>query len=164
MSEDLEAVCRPWTDRQLKYAAVDRCRCGAGLAHPLDTRQALRLRAWVCARVLRGEVGVLAEEHDSLDFAFYKVREETSINNAEGGTTRPPGTIARTVGKATCPQCQHTWSSDPYCANGLGHHWYSGPCPVCGYAVGGAGVWSSNEGPPIDKRYRTVVLVEEPRA
>lgn len=124
-------------DTDLLYAAEGRCQCGAGLAHPLDHKKAFRIRAWQCSAMLKGAEG----EHDSYPFAFYKIREETSINNYGGHTTRPPGTVARTVGHAVCPACQHEWESEPYSACGAGHHWFSGPCPACGYAVGGAGTW-----------------------
>ncbi len=158
------------TDKELMYAATGRCRCGAGLAHPLDHKMALAIRAWVCSAVLKGEGQAHEQslsslrgeppvgEHDSLDFAFYKVREETSINNRGGHTTRPPGTIARTIGKAKCPKCSHEWQSEPYIACGLGHHWFSGPCPGCGYAVAAGGSWSTSDGDPIDRRYPDVVL------
>lgn len=145
-----------FTDRELLYAATARCKCGAGLAHPLDHEAAMRLRAWACSRVLRGEGH--DEGHDLLPFAFWKVREETSVNNAGGHTTRPAGTVARTVGKATCPACQAEWQSEPYSASSEGNHWRSGPCPGCGHAVGAGSSYRSDEGEPIAKRYPTVVL------
>lgn len=150
------------TDSGLMFAATARCRCGAGLAHPLDHDLAMKQRAWTCSAVLKDEVNI--GEHDSLPFALYKVREETSINNPGGYTTRPPGTVARTVGKAKCPKCHHEWQSEPYSACGAGHHWFSGPCPGCGYAVGSAGTYRSGEGPPIELRYPDVVLVSGPSA
>ena len=146
------------TDKDLLYAATSRCRCGAGLAYPLDHDKAWEIHAWVCSAALKGETE--GKEHDIYYWAMYKVREETSINNDGGRTTRPNGTIALTVGKATCPKCQHTWESEPYSACGLSHHWFSGPCPKCGYAVGATGTWKTGEGEPIEKRYRDVVLAE----
>ncbi len=143
------------TDTELLYAAGNRCRCGAGLAYPLDSELSFKLAAWVCSKALKGDV---EGEHDSYPWAYYKVREETSINNVGGYTSRPSGTVAMTVGNATCPECGHQWHSEPYSACGLGHHWFSGACPNCGYAVGAAGTWSSNEGEPIKHRYSTVVL------
>lgn len=163
------------TDLDLLYAATARCRCGAGLAYPLNHELAMAIRAWVCSAVLKGEVeGVATEQvppmfgvqrpadHDSFDWSMWKIREETSINNRGAHTTRPPGTIARTIGKATCPQCKHQWQSEPYSACGLGHHWYSGPCPSCGYAVGAEGTWRSGEGEPIKVGCPDVVLPSEP--
>jgi hypothetical protein len=146
---------KQYTDLELEYAAGARCDCGAGMAHPLDTGEALRLGAWVCSDVLKGKV--TGEQHKSLPFAFWKVREESSINNHGNHTTRPAGTKCMTQGHATCPQCNTQWQSEPYVAGGLSHHWFSGPCPQCGYAVGGGGSWSSSEGKPIDCRFRTIV-------
>lgn len=145
-----------YTDRDLLYSATARCWCGAGLAYPSGHN----VGAWKCARSLRGEVP--EHEHDSYARIFYKIREETSIRNAGGATTRPSGTVCRTVGAATCPQCQHKWESEPYSACGRSHHWYPGRCPNCGYGVGGQESWSSEEGPAIVVRYRDVVL-DEPR-
>lgn len=148
------------TDVDLLYSATGRCRCGAGLAYPLDHEDALKLRAWVCSDGLkegRWQDGSIDPDHDSFPFAFHKIREETSING-NGDTTRPPGTVARTVGSAICPSCGHEWRSEPYVACGLGHHWFSGPCPGCGYSTDSAGTWKSGDGEPIKTRYHTVVL------
>ncbi|OGB47765.1 MAG: hypothetical protein A3F76_08295 [Burkholderiales bacterium RIFCSPLOWO2_12_FULL_65_40] len=116
-------------------------------------------RALACSRVLRGDVEGESEhgKHDLFDFAFYKVREETSINNHGGHTTRPPETKAYTRGTATCPKCAHTWESALYSACGASHHWPSGPCPNCAYAVGAGLSHCSSEGPAIEVRYRTEV-------
>lgn len=149
----------PLTDFDLLYAATTRCRCGAGLAYPLDHDFAMKLSAWTCSAFLRGDA--IDGEHDSFPFALYKVREETSINNTGGHTTRPLGTVARTIGRARCPKCAHEWQSEPYSACGAGHHWFCGPCPSCGYAVGSAGSRNSNEGEPIDQRFANVVTEAE---
>ena len=147
-----------YTDRDIIYAATARCQCGSGVAYPLDHAAALKSGAWTCARKLRGEVEGDVFPHDVLPFIFWKVREETSINNHGGHTTRPSGTVARTQGRATCPKCNHQWESTPYDACGASHHWFSGPCPNCGHAVGGGASYSSADGPAIDSRYSTVVL------
>lgn len=146
-----------FTDDDLLYAADARCGCGAGLACPLDNKVAFLIGAWRCSAALKGGT---EGKHDSYPFAFYKIREETSINNHGGLSTRPPGTVARTVGHARCPVCEHEWESEPYVACGAGHHWFSGPCPGCGYAVGGDGTWRTGEGESIKTRYRTVVVTE----
>lgn len=153
------------TDLHLLYAAAARCRCGAGLAYESGRDHFSRKRfpgqaAWSCSSALKGEVGD-GTVHDSLPWMLYKVREETSINNREKATTRPLGTVALTVGKAVCPICDKSWESEPYSACGLSHHWFSGPCPGCGYAVGAAGSHSSEEGPAIKVRYRDVFLSME---
>ena len=156
------------TDHDLLYAATARCRCGAGLAHPLDHDLAIELRAWVCSVVLKGDPVEIdledhdsSEDHDALEFAFFKVREETSVNNAGGYTTRPAGTVARTVGHAKCPICKHEWTSEPYSACAAGHHWFPGPCPCCGHAVGGSDSYSTKDGPPIETRHPHVILAAE---
>lgn len=147
------------TDLDLLYSATARCRCGAGLAYPHATTN--MHGSWDCSAVLKGEIPDVPEEHgkhDSLPWMFYKVREETSINNRGGATTRPAGTIARTVGTATCGQCGHVWQSEPYNACGLGNHWRCGPCPGCGNENGAKdGVPYVKEG-RIDCRYRDVFL------
>lgn len=149
-----------FTDFELLYAATARCsNCNAGLAYPHRPSEIHpRPSAWICSRVLKGEVP--AREHTSLPFVFWKVREETSINNMSGQTTRPEGTVALTVGHACCPvaTCRKRWKSEPYAAPGLSHHWQPGPCPDCGYAVGAHGSYSSTEGKPIDTRFEDVVF------
>lgn len=154
-----DKTVKTYSDNELEYAATARCKCGAGMAHPLDTHEAIKLSAWVCSDVLKGTAS--GAGHESLPFAFWKVREETSINNAGNLTTRPPGTKAMTQGRARCPACGHAWQSEPYKAGGLSHHWFGGACPECAYAVGGNGVYSSGQGAPIEQRYTTVVVEDK---
>lgn len=150
------------TDNDLLYAATARCHlCGAGLAYPLDNAEAMELAAWVCSAVLKGMADNAG--HDNLPFAFYKVREETSINNRGGATTRPEGTVARTVGRAKCGACGQEWESEPYSACGSSHHWFPGACLQCGNDCGGNGTWSSDDKRlRIETRYRDVVLEVTP--
>lgn len=145
------------TDFELEYAATARCACGAGLAYPLDPQEALTRGAWECSAVLKGEASP-ESQHDRLPFAFCKVREETSINNRGGHTTRPAGTVCMIQGHFECPTCKTKWTSELYQAHGLNHHAYSGPCPGCGYAVGAGGSWSSSDGKSIECRYKSVVV------
>lgn len=150
---------KTYTDFEIEYAAGAHCDiCGAGLAHPLNGREALQLGAWVCSKELKSEFPDGA--HSRYPFAFYKIREESSINNRSGSTTRPKGTLCLTKGEATCPKCGTWWEGEPYNANGLSHHWFSGDCPTCGYNVGGNGSYSSNDGKPIETRYRTIVVAD----
>ncbi len=153
------ATQQQFSDYDLLYAATARCACGAGLAYPFD-RDRRPMSAWMCSAVLKDEAS--DGQHDALLWSLYKVREETSINNTSGLTTRPAGTACLTVGAAECPQCGHKWESEPYSACGLSHHWFSGPCPQCGYAVGSAGSWSSTEGEPIEHRFRAAVTPAPP--
>lgn len=144
------------SDEDLLYSATVRCRCGEGLAYPLDHDLARERKAWACAGFLKRTV--TTGDHDLLPFAFYKIREETSINNTDGHTTRPPGTAAKIIGKAKCPKCNHEWQSDPYSACGASHHWFPCACPECGYDVGGHGVYRSGDDERIETRYYTVVV------
>lgn len=153
---------RVYTDLELLYAATARCRCGAGVAYPLDHDDAARRAAWMCSSVLKGTEE--PSQHEEFPFAFWKIREETSINNRCGATTRPGGTLARTVGRATCGQCGHERESEPYSACGAGHHWFPGACPQCGNDAGANGVWSSADTRPrVETRYRDVVLTDNRR-
>jgi hypothetical protein len=164
-----------FTDKELLYAATARCRCGAGLAYPHDTETALQFRSWICSAVLKGQtdgekayappflsIVVTEGKHDQLPFAFYKVREESSVNNTGGWTTRPPGTICRTVGTAHCPRCDHRWESEPYDAATMHRHWNSGPCPRCtndNYCGNNRPYEKENR---IDQRFRDIVLEVTP--
>lgn len=51
-----------YTDEQLVYAAGARCSaCGAGLAHPLDHEEALRVREWRCSGGLANLAGHISQ-------------------------------------------------------------------------------------------------------
>ena len=146
-----------FTPEELLFAAGARCRCGAGMAYPMG----LGINGfWDCSAILMGTASKEIQHSDRLPFALYEVHAETSIR-AGGRTTRPEGTVARTVGSARCPKCHERWESEPYNAPAQGHHWRPGPCPKCGYAVGAGITWSSSEGEPIETRYRDVVLRAE---
>ena len=149
---------KKYNDKELLYASLGRCQhCQAGLAYPLDHDDALELAAWLCSAVLKGDVE--PEGHDALPFVFWKVREETSISNTPGRTTRPIGTLAMTVGHAKCGACGHEWESEPYSACGRSHHWFPGACPQCGNDCGGNGTWSSaDKRTRIETRYPIVVI------
>jgi len=153
---------KKYTDLELIYAASCRCNCGAGMAYPLNHEDAMELRAWICSKYLKGE---LANEDPSqhlvADFSITKIREETSINNREKATTRPPGTKILTVGRARCGECKHEWESRPYAAPGLSHHWYPGACPNCGNDCNAAGSHSSQDKRKmIEVMFRDVTSVQ----
>lgn len=148
-----------FNDTQLVYTATSRCKCGAGLAYPRDQREAMKLRGWACSKVLRGETGPEDKgQHEIFDWAFFKIREESSINNQGAHSTRPPGTALRTIGMASCPKCGTQWESEPYDAAALGRHWRSGPCPTCGLDHGADGCTDSRRGPAIKWTSRDVVI------
>lgn len=148
---------KAYEDIDLIYSATARCKCGAGLAYPTNHDEAFKIAAWVCSFALKN-ADASPEDHQSFPWFMYKVREETSVNNGGGHTTRPPGTVAKTVGKASCPKCRHKWESQPYSAWERPGHWRPGDCPGCGYAVGGHGVYCSDDGPSIDARFQDVVI------
>lgn len=178
-----------WTDEELLYSATARCRCGAGLAYPLDHDEAMKVRAWCCSVAFKHEATRVSDQtrhafagkneprpgdHDTFPWAFFKIREETSVNNDGGHSTRPPGTVALTVGKATCGKCGHAWQSEPYNACGKSH-WRTGPCRRCGNVVGtydergyrrngidDSGSIHGDEGPRVESRFHDVVLKVEP--
>lgn len=117
-----------WKLTEIRFAAGARCRCGAGLAYPIDVTESMELGAWACSRVLLGEI-VDAVQHDTYPFAFYEIKSEDQPS-AEGRTTRPPGTRVLTRLAAKCRKCAATWSKDPAPPHLAG--WSAGPCPKCG--------------------------------
>lgn len=99
-----------YTGAELRYAATSRCTCGAGLAYPLDHADAQELSAWVCSRVLLGEVempagapsapsgffapverpDVAGVVHQGFSFVSYEIKSEAQPS-VRGATTRPAG-------------------------------------------------------------------------
>jgi hypothetical protein len=55
-------------DTDLLYSAEARCPCGAGLAYPLDHKEALAMGAWQCSAALKG---IAEGKHVSYPFALY---------------------------------------------------------------------------------------------
>ncbi|WP_233531303.1 Acb2/Tad1 domain-containing protein [Paenibacillus alkalitolerans] len=75
----------------LLYSATARCRCGAGLAY--DETNIGKNNAWVCSRVLLGEIEP-SQDHDEYPFSMYDIKSECQPS-AYGATTRPGG-VAKT--------------------------------------------------------------------
>jgi len=138
-----------FTDWSLLYSAVARCRCGAGLAYPLDHDEALRRRSWTCSRILRGEPAT--GDHDDLPFAFYEIKSEGQPS-ARGATTRPPGTKLLGVQTASCP-CGTKWTLPPEPPNEPSE---AGVCPHC-HNENGAHRCSDSRTPAITTRTSYVV-------
>lgn len=143
-----------YTDKQLLYSTTARCKCGAGLAYPLNHKEALKLRAWVCSEWLKHSDTLNPKEHESFPFAVYKIREETSINNRGGFTTRPVGTKALTKPEFTCKKCGTWWEGEAYSACALNHHAFS-DCPTCGAKYLNPDGSSSMD---VEGRYHDVVV------
>lgn len=77
---------------ELRFSAIARCFCGAGMAYPKNQNMGLK-GFWSCSDILlgrairKGQEG--AKEHEGrLHFAFYEIKseEQPSVN---GQTTRP---------------------------------------------------------------------------
>lgn len=73
---------------QLRFSAAARCRCGAGLAHPMnhDVRG-----AWECSAILLGDAQPSLDHDGPRPFMFWEVRSESGDDTAN--TTRPGGKI-----------------------------------------------------------------------
>ncbi|MGZ6310852.1 MAG: hypothetical protein ACXWOH_09485, partial [Bdellovibrionota bacterium] len=93
-------------EKDLVYAATERCICGAGLAHWLP-RTALESlpRAWVCSRILKGDVSFSFDtiwkrgedrppnyEHDQYPFDLVEIISE--LVTPPGVTTRGKNNVA----------------------------------------------------------------------
>lgn len=74
---------------ELRFAAYERCSCGAGFAYPVDIDIRLPNRAcWDCSAILRGLAEHGSSHSNSMPFAFYEVKSENQPS-ANGATTRP---------------------------------------------------------------------------
>lgn len=79
-----------YTPEQLRFAAVSRCRCGAGLAYPRD----MNLRGyWECSAILLGEATPSMDHDGPYPFMFWSILSEEQKARTGGATTRPGGPI-----------------------------------------------------------------------
>lgn len=69
---------------ELRFAAYDRCACGAGMAYPIGCSPH---NAWHCSAILRGTASRDAVHSAPLPFAFYEIKSEDQPS-AYGATTR----------------------------------------------------------------------------
>jgi len=69
---------------ELRFAAFERCNCGAGMAYAVD---AGIHGAWHCSAILRGNASREVKHTPSMPFAFYEVKSEGQPS-ANGATTR----------------------------------------------------------------------------
>lgn len=173
------APARTFTVLELLYAASTLCTCGAGMAYPLDTKEAFKLRAWVCSRVLLGEVEIdtsrpdaepnglgpirrydlTGAEHIGLPWWCYSVKSEGQPS-AMGATTRPAGTHVETEPRGVC-KCGHTWTAALRRSTVEGRQRSAGlDCPKCGAAYLNPDGSTSGA---VDARFRTVVVADEVR-
>lgn len=143
-----------YTADEILYSASALCTCGAGLAYPLDHNEARRVRAWVCSRVLLGEVALVSLEmprrlpnapmaperytdtagleHSRYPFAFWNIKSEGQPS-AHGQSTRPPGAHLEWEPLCNCRACGYEFVAarrrpvDDARFGGL-------DCPSCGQA------------------------------
>jgi len=84
--EELRAI--PIFDR-LVFAAVDRCRCGAGMAYdPAGDSGKPITGYWACSKILLGEAWAGEAHHRYYPFTAFELRSEHQPT-AKGATTRP---------------------------------------------------------------------------
>ena len=165
----------PLTDADLLYSACTRCECGAGLAYPLDHEAARKLGAWVCARVLKGEVDTTGDvsvnapmspvrradaaghAHIALPWWCYSVKSEGQPSS-NGASTRPVGTHIETEPHCKCKACGHSYvaarrlASAPFAQRTGGCD-----CPKCGASYLSA---DGGSGDHIDVRNHQIVVTD----
>lgn len=77
---------QPFTPDELRFAAYDRCPCGAGVAYP---KNLVDMRGnWYCSAILMGKADVKVEHTRPLTFMMYDIKSEDQPS-ANGATTRP---------------------------------------------------------------------------
>lgn len=85
-------MIRKYDEADLRFSAVARCRCGAGLAYPKDGSNpdldsTMKMASdWFCSKLLTEKVP--EGEHDSFRFDKYEIKSEDQPS-AQGRTTRP---------------------------------------------------------------------------
>lgn len=70
---------------ELRYAAYDRCECGAGLAYPLTSGMH---GAWHCSAILTGTADTTVPHTGGKPFSMWEIKSEDQPS-ANGATTRP---------------------------------------------------------------------------
>ncbi len=140
----------PYLPHQIRYSAVHRCNCGAGLAYPVHRAA----NAWACSKVLLGEIERQGRhKHGEYPFAMYEIKSEGQPS-AHGLTTRPPehGKILWRT-HATC-SCGHTWETEFYQPLERYQKGMAGTCTECGNTNGSDFCSQSKAGmtKPIESR------------
>lgn len=167
-----------YTVAELLYSAGARCACGAGLAYPLDHNDARELSAWVCSRVLLGEVEIAGASsapsgffapverpdvagvvHQGFPFASYEIKSEGQPS-ARGATTRPAGTHIESEPHCRCRACGHEFVAARR-RNDNGRDNEGLDCPKCGATYLSA---NSSLSMQIEARFRSVVVADDATA
>lgn len=152
---------------ELLFAARARCRCGAGLAYPMnDDEWNRKARMWACSAVLmntapesdnisrRGPFTTEKPEaqHDAYEWWCYEIKSEGQPS-ADGATTRPPGHHVEQKPMSTCKKCGAKWES-PSVRPALAYKSVL-PCPGCGETSRSPEGYSN---PNVDTRFPDVVV------
>ena len=73
-----------FSSSELRFAAFERCNCGAGMAYPVD----IGIQgAWYCSAILRGNASREVKHSPAMSFAFFEIKSEDQPS-ASGATTR----------------------------------------------------------------------------
>lgn len=85
---------KPFKDKNLRYAARNKCPCGAGLAYvrglPYSKAFGRDFNYWDCSDILTGRASKDVEHTAQLPFMCYEIKSEDQPS-AYGATTRPKG-------------------------------------------------------------------------
>lgn len=140
----------------LRYSAVCRCRCGAGMAYPVDNNIQ---GSWRCSAILLGVA--VPGLHDELPFAYYSLKPESNYR-ANYATTRPTeqGRIVQKT-LATC-SCGHTWEKGPYLPQQRQADGAPGVCAECGNTNGSNWLSRTEPGKPLPIQTRVIDCLETP--
>lgn len=77
-----------YTERDLRYSAIAKCPCGAGLAYPIAHFNSPTEGYWDCSKIWLGTADKNVQHTDRLPWIFYDIRSEDASKN-ETRTTRP---------------------------------------------------------------------------
>lgn len=80
----------PFRLKDLRFAAYNRCPCGAGLAYPKSWRAEGGGPGgyWDCSAILMGAADMSVTHCAQYPFVFYEIKSEDQPS-AQGATTRP---------------------------------------------------------------------------
>lgn len=122
---------------ELTYSATARCKCGAGLAYPLDAEESMKLRAWFCADCLLGKVDTATApkgSHDAYDFMFFSIKGEGQPSVGRYASTRPlEQGVMKYRDHCNCKVCGHAWQGPIY-SYWDRNEWPRNVCEICGAA------------------------------
>jgi len=131
---------RIYTVTELLFSSGMCCRCGAGVAYPLDPMEALMWREWRCSAVLLGEAYPAwrgpegSPLHDAFAFECEWFAIESESQPSQGGATsrRPDQGHVEVRSKLTCLTDGAVWHG-PWKRPNTPRVWeVEAGCPTCG--------------------------------